>query len=178
MPGFANGVMNCTNMNFNAGISNIGQFTANGQLAIGSTSGNAIQVSTLTAGSGISITNGPGSITIASTGGTASWQVITSNTTAVAGDNYFLNCSGGSFTVTLPSAPTIGQTVTLSMINAGTNTVSVAYGTSQYIQLGNITSTATSGSITLAKPGDTVQLVYSASNQYVATVIIGNITYA
>lgn len=41
----------------------------NGQLLIGNTSGNTLTKATLTAGSGISITNGTGSITIAATGG-------------------------------------------------------------------------------------------------------------
>lgn len=41
----------------------------NGQLLIGNTTGNTLTKSTLTAGSGITITNGAGSITIASTGG-------------------------------------------------------------------------------------------------------------
>ena len=41
----------------------------NGQLLIGNTTGNTLAKSTLTAGSGISITNGAGSITIAATGG-------------------------------------------------------------------------------------------------------------
>ena len=41
----------------------------NGQLLIGNTTGNTLTKATLTAGSGISITNGGGSITIATTGG-------------------------------------------------------------------------------------------------------------
>lgn len=39
----------------------------NGQLLIGNTTGNTLAKATLTAGSGISITNGAGSITIANT---------------------------------------------------------------------------------------------------------------
>ena len=47
-----------------------GQSTfTNGQLLIGNTTGNTLSKSTLTAGSGISINNGNGTITIASTGG-------------------------------------------------------------------------------------------------------------
>jgi hypothetical protein len=42
----------------------------NGQLLIGNTTGNTLTKSTLTAGSGVTITNGNGSITIAGTGGT------------------------------------------------------------------------------------------------------------
>ena len=41
----------------------------NGQLLIGNTTGNTLAKATLTAGSGISVTNGAGSITIAATGG-------------------------------------------------------------------------------------------------------------
>lgn len=47
-----------------------GQTTyTNGQLLIGNTTGNTLTKATLTAGTGISITNGTGSITIAATGG-------------------------------------------------------------------------------------------------------------
>lgn len=47
-----------------------GQTTyTNGQLLIGNTTGNTLTKATLTAGTGISITNGTGSITIATTGG-------------------------------------------------------------------------------------------------------------
>jgi hypothetical protein len=47
-----------------------GQTTyTNGQLLIGNTTGNTLAKATLTAGTGISITNGAGSITIASSGG-------------------------------------------------------------------------------------------------------------
>ena len=48
-----------------------GQTTyTDGQLLIGNTTGNTLAKATLTAGSGISITNGSGTITIAATGGT------------------------------------------------------------------------------------------------------------
>lgn len=51
------------------GYGGTGQTTyTNGQLLIGNTTGNTLTKSTLTAGSGISITNGAGSITIAATG--------------------------------------------------------------------------------------------------------------
>jgi len=50
-----------------------GQTTyTNGQLLIGNTTGNTLAKATLTAGTGISITNGSGSITIAASGGTVS----------------------------------------------------------------------------------------------------------
>jgi plastocyanin len=53
----------------------------NGQLLIGNTSGNTLTRATLTAGSGISITNGTGSITIASTvsSGATTFAALTDN---------------------------------------------------------------------------------------------------
>lgn len=65
-----------------------GQTTyTNGQLLIGNTTGNTLTKATLTAGSGISITNGTGSITIAASGGGGS---------AAAG-NIFLQTNFGGF---------------------------------------------------------------------------------
>jgi hypothetical protein len=57
-------------LQYNAGSGAFGAVgpLTNGQIAIGST-GNAPQAATLTAGSGITITNAPGSVTIAATGG-------------------------------------------------------------------------------------------------------------
>jgi len=58
-----------------------GQTTyTNGQLLIGNTTGNTLTKATLTAGTGITITNGAGSITITGTGGTVtSISVVSAN---------------------------------------------------------------------------------------------------
>ena len=48
------------------------------------------------------------------------WQEPkTSNFTAVAGEGYFVNTSGGAFTMTMPASPVIGDTISVSMITAG-----------------------------------------------------------
>lgn len=66
-----------------------GQTTyTNGQLLIGNTTGNTLTKSTLTAGTGISITNGGGSITIAATGSTNSAQYSGYLSPAAASDYY------------------------------------------------------------------------------------------
>lgn len=49
----------------------------NGQLLIGNTTGNTLTKSTLTAGSGVTITNGAGSITIAASAGQTQAQIFT-----------------------------------------------------------------------------------------------------
>jgi hypothetical protein len=64
----------------------------NGELLIGNTTGNTLTKATLTAGSGITITNSTGSITIASTGGATpavveNLNTISVNTTIPVGSN-------------------------------------------------------------------------------------------
>ena len=63
----------------NAGTG-LSAYPTNGQLLIGNTAGQKYDLNTLTAGTGITITNGAGSITIAGTGGTVtSVSVVSAN---------------------------------------------------------------------------------------------------
>jgi len=64
---------------------------SNGQLLIGN--GTIYNMATLTAGTGISITNGPGSITIAATGGGGAY--ITSFNISTSGGSYFTYSGAG-----------------------------------------------------------------------------------
>lgn len=104
-----------------------------GQLLIGNSTGNTLTKSTLTAGAGISITNGSGAITIANSGSlTASAPVTaTSNYTVVDGVTYIINNkTGSSLTVTLPTASSYtGRIITIqnyqafTVISASSNVV-------------------------------------------------------
>lgn len=85
-----------------------------GQLLIGNSTGNTLTKSTLTAGSGISITNGSGSITIAATGGSG-----TVTSVDVSGGTTGLSFSGGPVT----SSGTITMAGTLGIANGGTGQV-------------------------------------------------------
>jgi len=59
-----------------------GQTTyTNGQLLIGNTTGNTLTKATLTAGTGITITNGTGSVTIAASSGQLQYNIYTSGAT-------------------------------------------------------------------------------------------------
>lgn len=83
-----------------------------GQLLIGNSTGNTLAKATLTAGSGISITNGSGSITIAATGGGGSGTVTSVGLTMPSG------FSVGSSPVT--TSGTIAVTTSLSGVLKGT----------------------------------------------------------
>jgi hypothetical protein len=92
----------------------------NGQLLIGNGAG--FTLATLTAGSGMTITNGTGTITLAA-GGLP--PVTVSNTTtisAVAGNHYVLTAASLT-TVTLPASPTISDTVWVTVANGLTTNV-------------------------------------------------------
>ena len=80
-----------------------GQTTyTDGQLLIGNTTGNTLTKATLTAGSGISITNGSGSITIASSGGSGTVTSVA----AGAGMSFTTITASGSVAMGTPSTLT------------------------------------------------------------------------
>jgi hypothetical protein len=88
-----------------------GQTTyTDGQLLIGNSTGNTLTKSTLTAGSGITITNGSGSITIASAGGSGTVTSVS----AGAGMSFTTITSSGSVAMGTPSTITNTSTNTAS----------------------------------------------------------------
>lgn len=95
-----------------------GQTTyTNGQLLIGNSVGSTLTKATLTAGSGITVTNGNGTITIASTAGGGSVTSVD-----VSGGTTGLTTSGGPIT----GAGTITFGGTLNVANGGTGATSAA----------------------------------------------------
>jgi len=84
------------------------------------------------------------------------WQaVVTADgstaTTAVAGEGYFIDTTSASHTITLPSSPTIGDTIKAVIID-GNNTVTVDRNGN------NINGSAQNG--LLSVDGDTIEYVY------------------
>lgn len=117
-----------------------GQTTfTNGQLLIGNTTGNTLAKSTLTAGAGITITNGTGSITIASTGPDAFPGAGIAYSTGTAwGTSY--TTSGTGTTLALSASPALTGTPTAPTATLGTSTTQLA--TTAFV-----TSTAFSGAL-------------------------------
>lgn len=100
-----------------------GQTTyTNGQILIGNTTGNTLTKATLTAGTGISITNGSGSITIAATG--AGTGTVTSVAASVPS---FLSVTGSPITTSGTLAISYSGTP-LPVANGGTGITSFGTG--------------------------------------------------
>ena len=59
-------------------------------------------------------TDGSGALSFVDNSGGTEWQAVkTSNFTASAGQGIFANTTGGSFTVTLPASPSLGDEVSI-----------------------------------------------------------------
>ena len=58
------------------------------------------------------VTDGSGNLSFVDNTGGTDWQAVkTAGFTAVAGEGYFINTTGGAITMTLPSSPSIGDFV-------------------------------------------------------------------
>ena len=156
-------------------INSLGVAT-NGQLAIGSTGADPT-LATLTAGTGVTITNGAGSITVNAAGGGLTWTVVTGTTQAAAVNNGYIANNAGLVTVTLPSTSAVGDTVAVTGINNATGW-KVAQNAGNQIFFGSASTTSgTGGSLASTATRDTVYLVCMTANATWNVVgSIGNLT--
>lgn len=148
----------------------------NGQLPIGNT-GNDPTAATLTAGTGVSISNGAGSITINASGGGLSWTVVTGTTQSMAVNNGYIANNAGLVTATLPATSAVGDTVAITGINNATGW-KIAQNAGNTIFFGSSSTTpGTGGSLASTATRDTVYLVCMTANATWNVVnSIGNIT--
>ena len=135
-------------------VSNAAFPVTNGQLTIGSTSASPV-VTTLTAGNGIGITNGPGSISIAVTTGGSSLpyvstvgptQAMTTNTGYIISP--LANALDYQVSFTLPATSTVGDVLEILTSDfdgsnhvANGGTWQIGQGAGQFISLSNLAST-------------------------------------
>lgn len=177
MAGFVNDVMFANNVDFSAGFPVTGKVTADGQLLIGSTAAPNIRVGTLTAGTGISIINGAGSITINSTATSFTWQTITANQTLAVNNGYFCISPGGALSLALPAVSAIGDTIAIVLDGATSWIITQPNAATRIRIANNQTTLGVTGTLASTQQGDTIYLVCQTANaRWVVTDVIGNIT--
>lgn len=148
---------------------------SNGQLPIGS-AGSDPTLATLTAGSGVSITNGAGSITIAATGGGLTWNDVTTTSATMAINNGYLANNAGLVTLTLPT--TVAQFSVIAVAGLGAGGWTIAQNSGQLIHVGSgTTTTGATGTLSSTNRYDAVYLLCVVANTTFVTLnAIGNLT--
>lgn len=132
----------------------------NGQLIIGST-GATPTAATLTAGTGISISNGAGSITISASASGLSWSTIAGTTQAASVNNGYIVGNAAQTTITLPTTFAIGEVVIIKGFGAGGWILTANAGDT--IRIGQ-TATSAGGTLTSAGNFDTVYVTGIVAN--------------
>lgn len=148
----------------------------NGQLAIGSTGADPT-AATLSAGTGVTIVNGAGTITVNSAGGGLTWSVVTGTTQAAAVNSGYIANNAGVVTVTLPATSAVGDMVAVTGINNATGW-KVAQNAGNQIFFGTSSTTSgTGGSLQSTATRDVVWLLCTTVNaNWQAVGSVGNIT--
>jgi hypothetical protein len=136
-----------------------GQTTyTNGQLLIGNTTGNTLAKANLTAGTGVSVTNGAGSVTLANTGVTS----------IVAGTNITISGSTGAVTVNAAGGSAVTSVATGNGLSGGTitSTGTLVVACPSWGSVGSyIMGGQTSGGPTITFNADTNYAAGSGTNQ-------------
>jgi hypothetical protein len=149
----------------------------NGQIIIGNT-GATPTAATITAGPGISIANGAGSITISSSDVASSWTVVTTTSQAMAINSGYISNNAALVTLTLPATAVVGSIVEVQGLGAGG--WQIAQNASQLIHFGSaVTTTGTAGFLASTNQYDSITLLCVVTNT-IWTVLggpQGNITY-
>lgn len=157
------------------GITNVA--LTNGQVLIGST-GAAPLAGTLTAGTGVSITNAANSITVNAVGGGITWSVVTVNASFTVNTGTVAN-KAGTLVMTLPATAAVGDIIEITGINTATGW-QIAQNANQQIFMGTgSTTVGVAGTITSTAIRDSLKMVCvvaGASTVYNVLSAVGNLT--
>ena len=148
-----------------------------GEIMIGNTVGNTLVKSTITAGAGVAITNGPGSIAISSSGA-VDWSVVTGATNAAVNSGYFCNHGAVRVVVTLPDTAAVGDVLRIAGIGAAGWEVAQNAGEKIYADDDSTTAGIT-GYLRSTGTYDCIELIcFSANTDWLMLSSSGNITIA
>jgi len=147
-----------------------------GEIFIGDVLGGYPVANTLTAGTGITITNAAGSITITSTTG-FDWDEVTATTAVMQANHaYICNNNAAQINLTMPVASAIGDSI--QVIGKGTMAWNILQNAGQTIHFISMDTTpGIGGSLSSTQRYDCVELVcITANTDWVVVDSEGNIT--
>jgi len=146
-----------------------------GQVVIGST-GAAPVFATLTAGTGIAITNAAGSVTINATTGGFSWTEVVGTTQAMSVNGGYIANNAGLVTLTLPAVGVIGDSI--QILGKGAGGWRVAQNAGQTIHYSSLSTTpGVGGRLDSTHQRDCIELVcVTANTDWQVVDGVGNIT--
>lgn len=133
---------------------------------------------TITAGTGITVTPGANTITIAASSTGFTWSVITADQTAAVNNGYFCN-KAGTLALALPAASAVGDIIEVTNENTALG-VQFTQAAGQQILIGNTNTTSgATGTLTSSAVGDTLKIVCKVANTiWRVTSEVGNWTPA
>jgi len=147
----------------------------NGQLLVGSTGVDPV-LATLTAGTGITVTNGAGSITIDSTAGGVTWNEETGTSATMVVDNGYIANNAGLVTLTLPATASVGDLIQVDGKGAGGWLIAQNAGQTVHF-LAQSTTTGAGGSLASTTQYDCVTYrCITANTTWVVETVVGNLT--
>lgn len=147
------------------GVSSFSSSMLNGQLIIGST-GNTPVAANITAGSGISVINGAGTITLSTSGAGTNWVNVTATSQTLAINTGYVISSATPCTLTLPASAALGDTI---KIRGNTGGFIIAQNSGQQIFVSpSATTSGAGGSLASTNARDCLDL----------TCIIANTTFS
>lgn len=147
-----------------------------GKILIAQASGNAV-ANNITAGTGITVTNGTNTITIASSGASNVVDQTTGSVTMAINTVYITDAGASLVTYTLPTTAALGSF--FEIVGSSSGGWTIAQGTGQTIHFGNVaTTTGAGGSLSSANQYDSIKIrCVVANTTYVVQSAQGNITY-
>lgn len=134
----------------------------NGQILIGSTGSDPV-LATLTAGSGISISNGAGSVSISVNAEGLNWTNVTGTSQSMSPGNGYLANNASLVTLTLPT--TAAQFTSIIIAGNGAGGFSIAQNAGQSINFEGVSTTVgTGGSLSSTQRYDSIELLCVVAN--------------
>ncbi len=145
----------------------------NGQILIGSNGATPVATS-LTAGSGITITPGAGSITISSSSAGIPWNNTSASGALASNNGYFV--TSGTISLSLPATSSVGDAIRI-VLRGGTSW-SITQAIGQQVFFGSTqTTSGAGGSITSTAAGDAIEIVCTVANaEWTMLSSVGNLT--